>query len=151
MSSKSSFIKGYGFHCSCAEDKIIELIQAHRDTFCKSVEELELYEKIFSEDFLIDLIDDFATYECECNGSQGIWAAIANIMSRETGIRFLFCPADDACGTEESIIFQAQYPWELNKTEKKLTAEKLDAICISYMDELGINGTPDYLELEYYG
>ena len=37
------------------------------------------------------------------------------------------------------------------EVEKNLTEEKLQSICKQYMNELGIDDTPDYLNLEYWG
>lgn len=46
-------------------------------------------------------------------------AVIANIMSRETGIRFAYCQPD--CNTLASVVFEESYPWMANETEKELT------------------------------
>lgn len=98
-----------------------------------------------------DLEDFFEDYSCDNTGMEGIGAVIANIMSRETGIRFAYCQPDGDCDTLASIVFDEKYPWSFNETEKELTEEKLSNICKKYMDELGIVDNPDYLDLEYYG
>ena len=82
---------------------------------------------------------------------EGNGAVISNIMSRETGIRFIYCQPDGDCDTYASIVFEEGYPWHLNEVEKNLTKEKLQSICKQYMNELGIDDTPDYLNLEYWG
>lgn len=99
---------------------------------------------------LVDFIKKHK-YSCDNNGIEGIGSVIANIMSRETGIRFIYCPPDDECNTFASVVFEQGYPWQLNESEKELTEEKLSNICKKYMDELRITDVPDYLELEYYG
>lgn len=152
MSMRSSFIYGYGFNCDCDEDILIEFVKAHKDTFCKSEEETELYNEMLnytSDEY--DLENFFDGYGCEVSGMEGNGAVIANIMSRETGIRFMYCQPDGDCDTYASVIFEECYPWNLNETEKNLTIEVLENICKKYMDELGITDKPDYLNLEYFG
>ena len=152
MSMRSSFIYGCGFNCDCDDEKLIEFIKAHKETFCKSVAETKLYEKMLKyTENEYDLKDFFDRYSCESSGIEGNGAVIANIMSRETGIRFMYCQPDGACDTWASVVFEQGYPWQLNEVEKNLTEEKLQAICKQYMDELGITDKPDCLDLEYYG
>lgn len=152
MSMRSSFIYGYGFNCDCDDGALVDFIKEHKNTFIKSDEERKLYKKILNyTENEYDLEDFFENYECDSNGLEGIGAVIANIMSRETGIRFEYCMPDDNCGTLASIVFEPGYPWQFNKVEKDLSEEKLKEICKKYMDELGIVDNPDYLDLEYYG
>ena len=143
----SSFVYGYGFHSDCDREKLIGFIKKHRKAFCKSDREKELYKTLDK----CDLEDLFEDYSCDATGTEGVGAVIANIMSRETGIMFIYCQPDYDCDTPESVIFEATYPWLLNETEKNLTIEKLSNICKKYMNELGITGEPDYLCLEYFG
>lgn len=152
MSMQSSFIYGYGFNCDCDDEKLIDFVKAHKKTFCKSETEIKLYEEMLKDtENEYDLEDFFMEYSCDSNCMEGNGAVIANIMSRETGIRFIYCQPDGDCDTSASVVFEEGYPWQLNETEKELTKEKLAGICKKYMDELGITGTPDYLSLEYYG
>lgn len=152
MSMSSSFIYGYGFNCDCDDNKLIEFIKAHKETFCKTEEEESLYEEMLEyTKTKYDLEDFFEKYSCECSGVEGNGAVISNIMSRETGIRFIYCQPDGDCDTHASVVFEENYPWQLNETEKDLTEEKLGEICKRYKEELGICETPDYLSLEYYG
>ena len=146
-----SFIYGYGFNSDCDEEKLIEFIKTHKDTFCKSDKEKKLYKDMLSyAEKKYDLEDFFAYYSCDNMDTEGIGAVIANIMSRETGIRFTYCPSGDCC-LHDSIVFKEKYPWQINESEKELTEEKLLNICKKYMNELGITNSPDYLSLEYYG
>lgn len=152
MSMRSSFIYGYGFNSDCDEGKLIDFIKEHKETFCKSDREKELYNDMLKHtENEYDLEDFFEDYSCDNTGMEGIGAVIANIMSRETGIRFAYCQPDGDCDTLASIVFDEKYPWLFNETEKELTEEKLSNICKKYMDELGITDSPDYLNLEYYG
>lgn len=152
MSMESGFIYGYGFHCDCDEEKLIDVIKEHKEAFCKSDREKELYNAMLNyTEGEYDLEDFFEDYSCDNTGMKGNGAVIANIMSRETGIRFTYCPPNGDCDTAASIVFEETYPWLLNETEKELTEEKLLSICKKYMDELGIMDDPDALSLEYYG
>lgn len=152
MSMRSSFIYGYGFNCDCDEDKLIDFIKVHKETFCKSELEAILYDRLLRyTEKENDLEDFFENYDCETSGMQGNGAVIANIMSRETGIRFMYCQSDTGCDTLASIVFEEGYPWQLNEIEKNLTVEDLANICKKYMNELGITEEPDCLSLEYYG
>ncbi len=157
MSMRTSFAYGYGFYCDCSEEKLIDFIKKHKETFCKSDAEKELFEGMFdctkNKYNLEDLEDFFEGYECESTGVCGIGAAIANIMSRETGVRFDYCASDDVCDTRASVMFGSGYPWQLTEVEKSLTEEKLDDICEKYASELGIDTSENvgYLALEYCG
>lgn len=154
MSMSSSFVYGYGFACDWEVKKFIEFVKAHRDTFCRSAEEAEMYDELIAftgdenEDDLVDLFGDYKPDRC---GWCGVGAVIANIMYRETNIGFSFCIADGDCDTPASIVFEKTYPWWYNETEKNLTERQLCEICLKYMDELGIQGAPKYLNLEYFG
>lgn len=151
MSMKSSFIYGYGFNCDCDDGKLIDFVKAHKKTFCKSEAEAKLYEEMLKyTEKEYDLEDFFDGYSCESSELEGNGAVIANIMSRETGIRFMYCQPDEDCDTYASVVFKESYPWQLNEIEKNLTEEKLSDICKQYIEELGIAEMPDYLNLEYY-
>lgn len=152
MSMRSSFIYGYEFNSDCDEGKLIDFIKEHKEAFCKSDREKELYNDMLKHtESEYDLEEFFEDYSCDNTGMEGIGAVIANIMSRETGIRFAYCQPDGDCDTLASIVFDEKYPWLFNETEKELTEEKLSNICKKYMDELGITDSPDDLNLEYYG
>lgn len=154
MSMSSSFVYGYGFACDWDVKKFIEFVKAHRDTFRRSSEEAEMYDELiaFTGDENEDDLDGlFGDYEPDRCGWFGVGAVIANIMYRETNISFSFCIADGDCNTDAAIVFAKTYPWWYNETEKNLTERKLYEICLKYMDELGIKGAPEHLELEYWG
>lgn len=152
MSMRNSFIYGYGFNCDCEDEKLIDFIKAHKKTFCKSEIEEKLYDEMLKyTENEYDLEDFFDRYSCESNGMKGNGAVISNIMSRETGIHFMCCQPYGDCYACASIVFEKGYPWQLNDIEKNLTEEKLEEICMIYMEELGILELPDYFSLEYYG
>lgn len=152
MSMNSFHIYGYGFASDCDEEKLIDFIKAHKDTFCRSDKEKEMYKEMFDHTSgEYDLEDFFSSYSDDQNGNEGSGAVISNIMSRETGLRFEYCKPDSDCGTSASVVFPWGYPWQYNEAEKNLTQEKLDEICKVYIDELGILEDPEELELEYWG
>ena len=152
MSMRSSFIYGYGFNIDCDEEKLIDFIKDHKEAFCKSDREKELYNDILNyKKTEYDLEDFFEDYNCDNTGMEGIGAVVANIMSRETSVRFSYCQPDEGCGTFASVVFEERYPWQFNENEKELTREKLLNIFKKYMEELRIMDNPDYLSLEYYG
>lgn len=151
MSMQSDFIYGYGFPCDCQCRRLFEFIENHKGSFLRNDEEKELYDRIIHMDDFSEIDEVFENYSCDNTGTEGVGAVIANIMSRETGIRFAYCPNHDECDTKASIVFAEGYPWQLNENEKELTEEKLSDIYKEYMDELGITDEPDYLSLEYYG
>lgn len=154
MSMNSSFLYGYGFPCECNDENFIDFLKQHKDTFCQSKSEKELYQEFLEQTkdkYNVDLDYLFSGYECESNGMEGLGAVIANIMYRETDIRFLYAPANDECETEASILFEQTMPWHLNDTERALTEEPMNDICQRYTKELGILSEPDYLSLEYFG
>lgn len=154
MSMNSSFIYGYGFPCDCKDENLVKFILAHKKTFCQSESEIVLHQKLVEatkENSNMDLEDFFTNYECDMNGLTGLGAIIANIMSRETGIHFLYSPSDDSCSTPNAVVFEVSYPWQLNDIERALTEEQLTVSCKTYMQELGIQAEPDYLALEHFG
>lgn len=154
MSMSSSFVYGYGFACDFEVKKFIEFVKAHRDAFCRSPKEVEMYDELMAftgDEDEEDLDELFEDYEPDRHGGYGTGTVIANIMCRETYVTFAFHHSDDECDTDASIVFEQTYPWWYNETEKNLTERKLYEICLKYMDELGIKGAPEHLELEYWG
>lgn len=154
MSMRSSFIHGYGFelYCNDNEGKIIDFIKTHKDTFCKSDREKEIYSNILEYiEWQDNLEDFFEDYTCEISGMEGFGAAISNIMCRETGIRFEYQKGDECCSSFPSVVFSTGYPWGYNRVEKSLTEKDIFNICKKYMKELNINTEPAYLSIEYYG
>lgn len=150
MSMESSFVYGYGFYCDCEEGKLIDFIKEHKNTFCRSDADNDLYNELieYTKD-QYDLEDFFDCYYGDSGVGYGKEAVVANVISRETEIGFIGCPPDEDHGA--SIIFEASYPWLLNEKEKNVTKEDLKKICKKYMKELDIQGNPDFLNLEYYG
>lgn len=154
MSMQSSFLYGYGFPCTCDDTKLIAFIKNHKDTFCQSENETTLFEELLEltkNTSDIDMEKFFQNYSCDASGVEGFGSVIANIINRETDIRFIYAPSDAECDTDPSVLFEQAMPWQLNETEKALTESELDNICVKYTKELGIKTEPNYLALEYFG
>jgi hypothetical protein len=154
----TSIIYGYGFELGTIKPLVlIDFIKNHKNTFCKSDEEIEMFENltdtdngIFAYTYAEDYFEDYM-YSCDCSGQEGLGAVISNIMYRETEIRFEYQKGQSDCGSEPSILLTECCPWGYNEIERNLTKDDLYKICKMYMDELEITDDPDYLNIEYFG
>lgn len=153
MSSSTMMVYGFGFECDAEDSILVQFIKKHKEAFCRTERERDVYKEIltYSPKNQFDLDDVFCDYDCDSSGCQGLGAVITNIMSRETGVRFDYCPPDGDCNTSAAVLYSESYPWQMNEVERDLTAEKLTEICKTYMNELGIDNEPDFLAQEYYG
>lgn len=86
MSMRSSFIYGYGFKCDFSEDKLIEFVKLHKETFCK-IAGKDLYEEVanIESSELGELLSNY-DYCCDNTGMEGMGAIVSNIISEETHI-----------------------------------------------------------------
>lgn len=148
--SNISVVYGYGFETEYNFQKFSDFLKNHRAAFCRSEKENKLYEEFEQLSSDCNIGEFFEGYAGDVNEIEGAGSVIANIMYRETGIRFICCLADGDCNTNEAVLFSETYPWKLSAEEKKLTEAELTSICQRYMLELGISGTPEYLAQEYY-
>lgn len=155
MSATESIVYGYGFKLSISPVIFIKWIKKHKEAFCKSATENALFKQLTAMNELDidgDTLDEaLCHYECNSSCNEGVGAVVANVMSRETGIRFDYQPGQDDCGGSPHILLAECMPWEFNEKEKSLTQEKLDCILTLYMRELSLNGDPGEVALEYYG
>ena len=158
MSMRSSFTYGMGFEV----DKVsalamVEFIKNHKEAFCQSEEEKQIFNDledtdngIFSYNYMEDFFDNY-DYTCDNFCGRGFGAVISNIMGRETGIRFEYQEGQDDCGSVPTVMLPETLPWCYNEIEKNLTEERFYEICDKYMQELGLEGRADYMEVEYFG
>lgn len=153
MSMSTMMVYGFGFECDTEDSILVQFIKNHKEAFCKTAWEKDVYKKIltYSPKNQFKLADVICDYACDSGGCEGLGAVIANIMSRGTGIRFDYCPPNDDCNTLATVLYSESYPWQMNEVERDLTAEKLTEICKTYMKELGLDDEPDFLAQEYYG
>ena len=152
-------ICGYGFFVAGEEAETMdfktaaEFLKKHRKTFGRTDEEIQILDALDYvktdeelEELMYEIEED---YEDENSEDTGMGAAIAAVMTRETGVKFqYFSPAN---GGEDApaIIWRSTYPWMMNDVEKKLTEAKLHDICRKYMEELELHDDPEELELSY--
>lgn len=142
---------GCGFSCDFTDEKLIDFIICHKESFCKTEEETNRYErmlKYMKSDY--DLEDFFEDYPCDANAMEGNGAVIANIMTRETGIKFEYFQPDDNGIGNGIVVFSPCYPWQLNDKEKNLSEEELIDILQKYMAELNIFGLPGHKSVIYH-
>lgn len=157
MSMSTSIVYGFGFIVDeITDDKLIDFIKNHKDTFCKSPTEIAMYNEILNipenEIYMYGLTDYFEDYSCNCSGQEGRGAVISNIISRETGIRVQYEMGQSECDSYPSVLLAEGMPWHLNEKEKNLTKESLTGILLSYVEELGLSrDNVEELKIEYYG
>lgn len=150
MCINSSVFYGYGFKCDFSEDKLIEFVKLHKETFCK-IAEKDLYEEIINVEGceLARLLSDY-NYCCDLSKFEGLGSIVSNVMTNETGITFGYFPKDVGCGVFGAILFLMEYPWDYNEKEKNLKRKNLKEICKKYMNELNIIDKPHFINLGYY-
>ena len=158
MSTSTWIVYGNGFNIDEVHPlAMIDFIRRHKEVFCQSELEKEIYKNLTDTDngiFAYNYMDDFFTfygYSCDYSGMKGFGAVISNIMSRETGIRFEFQKGCDDCVGEPSVMLSEAPIWCYSEKEKSLTKDMFIEICGKYMKELNIKGEPESLEIEYYG
>lgn len=156
MSMQTNMIYGYGFEvCYVDDEKLIEFIKNHKETFCKSDEEKELFEELLKyepDDYCLDDLLEESDVTCDVTGRTGFGVPISNIISRETGIRVQYEIGCGDCGSVPSVLFSEQYPWNYNEKEKNLTVDSLNELFIPYVKELGLSKEVlGGLAVEYYG
>lgn len=157
MSMSTSIVYGFGFIVDgVTDEKLIDFIKNHEDTFCRYPVEIVMYDEILemteTEIDICGLTDYFEGYSCNCSGQEGRGAVISNIISRETGIRVQYEAGDADCLSYPSVLLAEGMPWHLNEKEKSLTKESLTEILLPYVKELGLSkDNIGELKIEYYG
>ena len=157
MSMSTSIVYGFGFVVDeITDEKLINFIKNHKDTFCKSPTEIATYDEILNmsenEIDIYGLTNYFENYSCDCSGQEGCGAVISNIISRETCIRVQYEMGQDNCFSYPSVLLAEGMPWHLNEKEKNLTKESLTEILLPYVEELGLSrNNIEELKIEYYG
>lgn len=155
MSMNTSIVYGYGFRLTYTPNSFKRWLILHQDSFKQTDKEIYLLEQMTELDEHIldynclDLL--FSDYYSEISTHCGPGAAIANIMSRETHIRFEYQPGQDDCGGEPHIMLTIGMPWHFNQIEKDCSEDRLDKILEKYINELGLDEIPHEVALEYYG
>ena len=160
----SCTICGYGFFVADGDAVTVDFktakkfLKKHAKIFGQTDEEMQILDAVRhaeSEDAEKDeleevMLDIENSYEDEESGETGFGAVISTVMRRETGLNFKYYAAENDLGTPPAILWIPAYPWMLNEKEMGITESDLYDYCRKYMDELGICGDPEELELEYY-
>lgn len=150
MSMQSSFVYGFGFEVkNITDENLLDFIKHHKDEFCTSEDEIELFKNIPMH---CDLKEYFEDYPCETSGHEGFGAVISNVILRETGIGVEYQMGQEECYSYPSVLLKKCMPWDLKEKEKILTKESLTEILTPYVKELGLKKQDiGFLEIEYYG
>ena len=150
MGMQTDCVYGFGWEVAVSDEKLEAFILNHRNTLKENKKGMEVLAWIDDDATFTENIKEYwFDYESEISGESGLYGIIADIMSRETGIRFDYRRPQDDDG--DVIMFQETYPWLMTDAEKNLTIETLTEICVKYMRELGDEHQPDYVRLEYFG
>ena len=151
MSMQTSTLNGIGFPIEqLAQRKIRQFILKNKDELhpnretADSLMELSQHDEDISMEYLNELFD-FHLAE-----------ALAEIInSLESTTMFSGPGTDEGCGTKESMIYEAGYPFGMTARDKSLTYEDIIEILKKYGLLMGMSEADateiDYLTLEYYG
>lgn len=153
MSTSYGGVYGYGLDTEQLEainqETLALFIKNHFSDFNKIWEDCE--EKPLEEASLEDIIAFFEDYESDTGAYEktAMIEIIADVMSKETGIRFDFFAFEG----EMVLVFAETMPWYLNEKERALTGvDELQEIFNPYLCELGISNTKiDNAHLSWWG
>ena len=136
MSEHNYCFTGYGFSIDDANvENIVSFIRKHRSDIC---DKISVPENVSAADF-VKAVGKQA--------GEGSWKGIVTkAMTEETGIQFELAFNEET----EAIILPCCLPWQYVEKEKDLTQEEMDRILRGYMDELGIDGVPDTIQIFGY-
>lgn len=171
MSMRSSFDYGYGFPISDLESvNGINFLLKHKKTLAKinddyNEDTLLFLKKVIDEkidvddihDTDLDRIVDFFQIpgmrtEVEYDG---LWRTIAEtigiIIAEETKLSVETFFAQEDCEGTDCIMLSSRMPWGYSKHEQAFTQMEFDKAMLPYIQELGLQTTCDYLEVEYFG
>ena len=150
----TSIINGFGIDLKgCSNEQLIKFFLAHKESLLKCNEGGIILDYIENSPNK-DLITVFEEYDRETNGDMGIFGLIADIMEKETGIRFEYRSSsytENRFDVEDAILFSETFPWFLNKTEASLEYFQIDNIFKKYIAELGLTVEPTYINIKYFG
>jgi len=143
MSFNVDNVYGYGFEVSFGGDnfdskKFFGFLRNHKETIKGLYDGESIIKFIENENPDIDdFCEEFADREnCEGYGYNTAKNIIADIMNKETGIRFT--NQLDMDSDKEFVMLPECMPWLLNEKEKALTEKDLHDICVKYCSEIGL-------------
>lgn len=163
MSFNVDHVYGYGFEISFGGDnfdskKFFDFLKNHKETIKGLYDGESIIKFIENENFDIDeFCVEFADREnCEGYGYNTARNIVADIMNKETGIRFT--NQLDMDSDKEFVMLPECMPWLLNEKEKALTEKDLYNICVKYCIEIGLPTKEEHegqifgmQKVEYFG
>lgn len=163
MSYSVDHVYGYGFEISFGGDnfdskKFFDFLRNHKETIKGLYDGESIIKFIENENPDIDeFCEEFADREnCEGYGYNTAKNIVADIMNKETGIRFT--NQLDMDSDKEFVMLPECMPWLLNEKEKALTEKDLHDICVKYCSEMGFPTEEEHegqifgmQKVEYFG
>lgn len=163
MSFSVDHVYGYGFEISFGGDnfdskKFFDFLRNHKETIKDLYDGESLLKFIEQENPDIDeFCEEFADREnCEGYGYNTARNIVADIMNKETGIRFT--NQLDMESDTEYVMLPECMPWLMNEKEKALTEKDLHDICVKYCSEIGLPTEEEHegqifgmQKVEYFG
>lgn len=163
MSFSVDHVYGYGFEISFGGDnfdskKFFDFLRNHKETIKDLYDGESLLKFIEQENPDIDeFCEEFADREnCEGYGYNTARNIVADIMNKETGIRFT--NQLDMESDTEYVMLPECMPWLMNEKEKALTEKDLHNICVKYCSEIGLPTEEEHegqifgmQKVEYFG
>jgi hypothetical protein len=163
MSYSVDHVYGYGFEISFGGDnfdskKFFDFLRNHKETIKGLYDGESIIKFIENENPDIDeFCEEFADREnCEGYGYNTAKNIVADIMNKETGIRFT--NQLDMDSDKEFVMLTECMPWLLNEKEKALTEKDLHDICVKYCSEMGLPTEEEHegqifgmQKVEYFG
>lgn len=136
--TKSTY--GLGFRVSATDEQITKFIKEHSRTvmFCNEDGDTASGKNILDwmESGCSDSIcEKFCDYESEVTGRTGLYGLIADVMTKETGLRFGYHRTDTPCDKPEYIVFPGIKACEMNAEERDLTEDELRKILEAYIKD----------------
>ena len=163
MSFSVDHVYGYGFEVYFGGDdfdskKFFDFLRNHKETIKDLYDGESLIKFIEQENPDIDeFCEEFADREnCEGYGYNTARNIVADIMNKETGIRFT--NQLDMDSDKEFVMLPECMPWLMNEKEKALTEKDLHDICVKYCSEIGLPTEEEHegqifgmQKVEYFG
>ena len=163
MSFSVDHVYGYGFEVYFYGDdfdskKFFDFLRNHKDTIKDFYDGESILKFLENENPDIDeFCEEFADREnCEGYGYNTARNIVADIMNKETGIRFT--NQLDMNSDKEYVVLAECMPWLLNENERALTEKDLHDICVKYRGEVGLPTEEEYegqifgmQKIEYFG
>lgn len=146
---QTEIVYGYGLNLDGLRINAVKTaISSNHLLTMKKLGDTKLIDNFDDTDWLEDYLD--FEYISINSGDQGAGALIADILYKETAIRFEFRKPQEDIDSDGYIIFPEVFPWQLNPTEKELTQGRLDEILNGIADELNLEARAEEVQLEYF-